>query len=70
MAKAKRANRRNLKVRVTTVESNDAIVADDHLALTPAERVELIAECVLAMRRVQNKSGIPRFRRVYRVLER
>jgi hypothetical protein len=71
MANAKgSASRSNWSVRVTTIEANDAIVADDHLALTPSERIDMMASCVLSMRRVQGKRGLPRFRRIYRVLER
>jgi hypothetical protein len=64
------ANRNHWQVRVTTLDSNDAIVASDHLALTASERIDMMADCVLIMRRVQGKRGLPRFRRVYRVLER
>lgn len=42
----------------------------DHLSLTAAERVAAVGDCVMATRKAQGKVGLPRFRRVYRLLER
>ncbi len=39
-------------------------------SMTPAERVEAVADCLLDSLKAKGRRGLPRFRRVYRVLER
>lgn len=39
-------------------------------AMTPEQRVEAVADCLLDSLKAKGRRGLPRFRRVYRVLER
>lgn len=62
-----RAGRR-WTVTVTSLDENAAL--DPWVEMTGDERVELVGECVLDGLRLKGQLGIPRLRRVYRVLER
>ena len=54
--------RRAWTVTVTTIEEDDDLAP--WLDLTPAERVELIGECVLDGLELRGKCDVPRLRRV------
>jgi hypothetical protein len=59
---------RTWTVSVMPLEENDDL--DPWLRLSPAQRVELIGECVLDGLRVKGQSDVPRMQRVCRMVQR
>jgi hypothetical protein len=69
-SKVKTNGRTHWSVTVTTVDANDDLDHDFWQRLSPDARVALVADCLLDCEKTKGRDALPRFRRVYRVLER
>src|SRR6185436_465738 len=59
---------REWTIQVTTVDDDDDLLP--WLNLSPAERIDIVGECILDGLRVRGMHDLPRFRSIYRIIER